>query len=151
LARLFLCYCEGASVGQKPFGKKGRKEMVRDRSGNQHSKETKMNNSVLRSPVLWGFLILMFVSLWSTNLVWAAPDPSPLRQTVPPHNHYVFLPLIEKNYPTSSSAANSTTGCLAGQPVRSLSDVPSMTNDFDRGTMPRVVKESIVCISPPAK
>jgi hypothetical protein len=36
--------------------------MVRDRSGNQHSKEAKMNNSVLRSPVLWGFLILMIES-----------------------------------------------------------------------------------------
>jgi hypothetical protein len=76
---------------------KRKKEMVCDPGSNQHSKDVKMKNSVLRSPVLWGFLILMFVSLWSTNLVWAAPDPSPLRQTVPTLN-YIYLPLITKNY-----------------------------------------------------
>jgi hypothetical protein len=96
---LFLPYGEEAraSVDPKPFDKKGKKEMVRDPGSNQHSKDVKMKNSVLRSPVLWGFLILMFVSLWSTNLVWAAPDPSPLRQTVPTL-YYVYLPLITKNY-----------------------------------------------------
>ncbi|MCX6035361.1 MAG: hypothetical protein NTV38_10360, partial [Chloroflexi bacterium] len=92
--------------------------MVRDRNDNQYSKETKMNNSVLRSPVLWGFLILMFVSLWSANLVGAAPDTSLLQKLMPlqdsnfflplveqyfpapapPLDHYVFLPLAEKNY-----------------------------------------------------
>ncbi len=63
------------------------------------SKETKVNNSVLRSPMLWGFLILilMFVSLSNTKLVWAGPDPSHLRQTAPTPQ-YTFLPLAFKNY-----------------------------------------------------
>ncbi len=82
------------------LGKKIEKEMMRKNIGHQYSKEAKMNNSVLKSPVLWVFLILilMFVSLSNTKLVWAGPDLSNPRQTVPTF-HYIFLPLIEKNYP----------------------------------------------------
>ena len=57
-----------------------------------------MNNAILKSPILWGFTILLFFSLWSINRGWASLGPSYPLQTEPPLDHYIYLPLIEKNY-----------------------------------------------------
>ena len=110
-----------------------------------------MNFSALRSPALWGLLVLALVSLWGSNLVWAGPDASPPRQTVPSRVTPVYLPLIQKNYSASSPSAASSTDCSRSQEARLPSDAPSLsglsTENGDRQTtLPKMAGESTICL-----